>query len=132
MSYLFSLKDDECLWSDGDDDTYDELNQTINHELSVSVYQHTHQLLDQSNSSFSGLKPKKDKGPEGKQPHQQQQLQLLDPEEMMHSSSNTTVLPMRRASEVRTQCSDAGHAVLARFDPFVLEPPRDHNLKILW
>jgi hypothetical protein len=132
VSYLFSLKDDECLWSDGDDDTYDELNQTINHELSVSVYQHTHQLLDQSNSSFSGLKPKKDKGPEGKQQHQQQQqLQLLDPDEV-HSSSNTTVLPMRRASEVRTQCSDAGHAVLARFDPFVLEPPRDHNLKILW
>lgn len=76
---------------------------------------------------LTGLKPKKDKGPEGKQ-------QLLDPEEVPSSNATAVMMmPTRRSSDdIRTQCSNAGHAVIARFDAFVLEPPRDHNLKILW
>ena len=46
--------------------------------------------------------------------------------------SNNSVPPTKQNKDISYTLSSSGEALIYRFDEFILEPPRDHNLKLLW
>lgn len=84
-------------------------------------------------SFFKGLKPKKT-----------DVAAIIDDEVVTKPSTNIVTPPStpiasttsssstKHNKEASYKISSSGEALIDRFDEFILEPPRDHNLKLLW
>ena len=86
---------------------------------------------------LTGLKPRKDKGPEGESGKSSKQLSDREATTSEPTSTTTTATTKadiggKSSHDARPRWSVAGIALTNSFDRFVLEPPRDHNLKMLW